>query len=51
LLRPVREMVARQAMAPAGQARIVAAGLGDRVGVVGAASFVYERALAWRDDR
>lgn len=43
LLAPVRAQVARQAMAPAGQARIVTAGLGDRVGVVGAASFVYER--------
>ncbi len=43
LLGPVRGAVARQAMAPAGQARIVAAGLGDQVGVVGAASFVYER--------
>jgi glucokinase len=50
LLHPVREMVVRQAMIPAGQARIVTAGLGDRVGVVGAASFVYERALARRDD-
>lgn len=43
LLLPVREMVGRQAMAPAGHARIVTAALGDRVGVVGAASFVYER--------
>jgi glucokinase len=43
LLAPVRSQVARQAMAPAGQARIVTAGLGDQVGVVGAASSVYER--------
>jgi glucokinase len=43
LLAPVRGQVAREAMAPAGQAEIVTAGLGDQVGVVGAASFVYER--------
>lgn len=43
LLGPVRSQVARQAMIPAGRARIVTAGLGDQVGVVGAASFVYER--------
>ena len=43
LLAPVRDRVARQAMAPASQARIVTAGLGDQVGVIGAAAFVYER--------
>ena len=48
LLAPVRSQVARQAMAPAGQAAIVTAALGDQVGVVGAASFVYER-LGRRD--
>jgi glucokinase len=48
LLLPVRELVTRQAMAPAGRAQIVISGLGDRVGVVGAASFVYERSRTQR---
>jgi glucokinase len=44
LLGPVRERVRAQAMGPAGAADIVPAGLGDRVGVVGAAAIVYDRA-------
>ena len=43
LLGPVRERVRAEAMTPAGKAvRIVAAALGDRVGVVGAAAIVLE---------
>ena len=38
LLRPVRERVRGDAMAPAGAAEIVLAALGERVGVVGAAA-------------
>jgi glucokinase len=44
LIGPVREAVLRQAMRPAARAvRIIRAGLGDRVGVVGAAAIAYER--------
>ncbi|MQA24721.1 MAG: ROK family protein [Micromonosporaceae bacterium] len=44
LIGPVRQAVLRQAMAPAARAvRIVRAGLGDRVGVVGAATIAFER--------
>jgi glucokinase len=44
LIGPVREAVLRQAMRPAARAvRIVRAGLGDRVGVVGAAAIAIER--------
>ncbi|HET8657669.1 MAG TPA: ROK family protein [Micromonosporaceae bacterium] len=44
LLGPVREAVRRQAMGPAARAvRIVAATLGDRVGVAGAAAVAFER--------
>jgi glucokinase len=47
LLAPVRDRVVRGAMAPAGRAvSIVTAGLGDQVGVVGAASIAYERLTA-----
>lgn len=49
LIGPVREAVLRQAMRPAARAvRIVRAGLGDRVGVVGAAAIAYERLLIGR---
>ena len=45
LLEPVRRRVREDAMQPAGEnVRIVGAALGDRVGVVGAAAIVYERA-------
>lgn len=45
LLAPVRERVRASAMVPAGRAaEIVPAALGDRVGVVGAAAIVYDRA-------
>jgi glucokinase len=45
LLGPVRERVRANTMKPAGQAaEIVAAALGDHVGVVGAAAIVYDRA-------
>ena len=45
LLGPVRERVRASAMGPAGRAAdIVRAALGDRVGVVGAAAIVYDRA-------
>jgi glucokinase len=45
LLGPVREQVRANTMKPAGQAaEIVAAALGDHVGVVGAAAIVYDRA-------
>jgi glucokinase len=45
LLGPVRELVRASTMRPAGQAaEIVASELGDRVGVVGAAAIVYDRA-------
>jgi glucokinase len=45
LLGPVRELVRSSAMGPAGRAAdIVSAALGDRVGVVGAAAIVYDRA-------
>jgi len=47
LLGPVRERVAREAMAPAaGAARIVAAELGPHVGVVGAAAIALDRRSA-----
>ena len=43
LLAPVRQRVHKEAMTPAGKAvEIVAAALGDRVGVVGAAAIVLE---------
>jgi glucokinase len=43
LLDPVRELVAREAMAPAaGAARVVLAGLGDLVGVVGAGAIGHD---------
>jgi len=52
LLAPVRERVRVRAMAPAGAAaRIVAAGLGDRVGVVGAAAIVFGAAEAEAAER
>jgi glucokinase len=45
LLGPVRELVRASTMRPAGHAaEIVASALGDRVGVVGAAAIVYDRA-------
>jgi glucokinase len=44
LLGPVRELVAGSAIGPAARAGIVASALGDRVGVVGAAAIVYDRA-------
>jgi glucokinase len=45
LLGPARELVRAQAMRPAGEAAaIVRSALGDRVGVVGAAAIVYDRA-------
>lgn len=45
LLAPVREWVREHAMKPAGgSVEIVAAALGDQVGVVGAAAIVYEQA-------
>jgi glucokinase len=45
LLGPARAWVLEHAMGPAGSAvRIVAAALGDQVGVVGAAAIVYDRA-------
>jgi glucokinase len=45
LLGPVRERVRAQAMTPAGEdVKIVAAALGERVGVVGAAAVAVERA-------
>lgn len=45
LLGPVRELVRSSAMRPAGESvEIVASPLGDRVGVVGAAAIVYDRA-------
>jgi glucokinase len=45
LLAPVREWVREHAMEPAGRSvEIVAAALGDQVGVVGAAAIVYEQA-------
>jgi glucokinase len=45
LLGPVREWVRAHAMEPAGRsADIVASALGERVGVVGAAAIVYDRA-------
>jgi glucokinase len=51
LLAPVREQVAAGTMKPAGEgARIVASALGDRVGVVGAAAIVYDRALHTESD-
>lgn len=44
LIGPARQAVTRRAMAPAARAvRIVRAALGDRVGVVGAATIGYER--------
>jgi glucokinase len=44
LLAPLREQVHAQAMSPGGRAvRVVAAALGDRVGVVGAAAVVLDR--------
>jgi glucokinase len=44
LLAPLREQVHAQAMSPGGRAvRVVAAALGDRVGVVGAAAVVRDR--------
>ncbi|MFL6007091.1 MAG: ROK family protein [Gaiellaceae bacterium] len=44
LLEPVREAVRTTAMSPAGRAAgIVLSGLGDRVGVVGAAAIAFER--------
>jgi glucokinase len=46
LLGPVREWVRANAMEPAGRsADIVAAALGERVGVVGAAAVVYDRGV------
>jgi len=43
LLDPVRDQVAREAMGPAaGAARVALAGLGDLVGVVGAATIAYD---------
>lgn len=46
LLGPVRALVAASAMRPAGEAvEIVASALGERVGVVGAAAIVYDRAV------
>jgi glucokinase len=46
LLAPVREWVRSNSMQPAGLAAdIVASALGDRVGVVGAAAIVYDRAV------
>ncbi|GAA0897549.1 hypothetical protein GCM10009557_72340 [Virgisporangium ochraceum] len=43
LLDPVRDQVAREAMGPAGRAaRVALAGLGDLVGVVGAATVAYD---------
>ncbi|MEJ7792657.1 MAG: ROK family protein [Gaiellaceae bacterium] len=48
LLGPVRKRVREDAMKPAGEAAdIVASALGDRVGVVGAAAIVHERAAAF----
>jgi glucokinase len=45
LLGPVRQLVLESSMKPAGAAvEIVATPLGDRVGVVGAAAIVYDRA-------
>ena len=44
LLGPVRERVRASTMKPAGQADIVASAFGDKVGVVGAAAIVYDRA-------
>ncbi|WP_051941195.1 ROK family protein [Phaeacidiphilus oryzae] len=50
LLLPVRESVARQAMAPAAAAcRVVLATGGDRAGVLGAAAIAFERLTAGRD--
>jgi glucokinase len=47
LLGPVRELVAAGTMKPAGDhARIAVSGLGDQVGVYGAAAIVYDRAIA-----
>ena len=47
LLGPVRECVRAQAMTPAGSAvDVVVSGLGDRVGVVGAAAIVRERGVS-----
>jgi glucokinase len=47
LLAPVREQVAAGTMKPAGDGvSIVVSALGDRVGVVGAAAIVYDRAAA-----
>jgi glucokinase len=43
LLGPVRERVRAAAMAPAAQVEIVTAALGDKVGVVGAATVAYDR--------
>ena len=46
LLAPVREAVRRDAMRPAGDAvDVVLSAFGDRVGVVGAAAIVYDRAM------
>jgi glucokinase len=47
LLGPVRERVRAEAMTPAGhEVNIVRAGLGDHVGVVGAAAIALERVVA-----
>ncbi|HET6551536.1 MAG TPA: ROK family protein [Solirubrobacter sp.] len=46
LLAPVRERVPRDAMGPAASARIVASSLGERVGVIGAATVAFERVAA-----
>src|SRR5581483_12167243 len=45
LLAPVRELVRASAMRPAGESvEMLASPLGERVGVVGAAAIVYDRA-------
>jgi glucokinase len=45
LLGPVRQKVLEGAMSPAGAAAsVVVSALGDKVGVIGAASVVFERA-------
>jgi glucokinase len=46
LLGPVRELVRRDAMGSAGQARIVASPLGRQVGVVGAAAIAFDHVAA-----
>ncbi|HWE80711.1 MAG TPA: ROK family protein [Gaiellaceae bacterium] len=51
LFGPLRAAVRDGAMSPAGEARIVPAALGERVGVAGAAAIVYEATPAGGDER